>query len=68
MFKLVLILYFSFNLYLFSTIIEIKDICRYFGTSSVYESVLSSFAFGNIYPYLSRFLRSFTFGNTERII
>ncbi len=29
---------------------------------------LSSFAFGNTYPYLSRFLILFTFDNTEGII
>ncbi len=60
MFESVLILCFSFNLYLFSTIIKIEDIfAGILIRHPCMSRFLSSFAFGNTYPYLGQVLRSF---------
>jgi hypothetical protein len=68
-FESVLIVCFSFNLYIFSAIIKIKHVfAGILVRHSCMSRFLSLFAFENTYPYLSRFLRSLTFGNTDEII
>ena len=54
---------------LISTIIKTEDVfAGILVCHPCMSRFLSSFVFGNIYPYLSRFSRSFTFVNTEEII
>mgnify|MGYP003703089337 CR=1 FL=1 len=48
--------------------IKIKDVFTGTLVRHPCTSQLSSFAFENTYPYLSRFLSSFAFENTERVV